>query len=206
MSASSLFTRGCIALWVATAGCGGDGPTDPTALGGWINFDYSGSETGSFRAAGRIDPFRRGPYTDGAAVVVDRYAGIETMIVQGIQMRSSARADVLFLSFPRVTTPQTLPLSDVECPSGGGPCTLTLYWNSFGIDVPVASGAPVFFFDAANDYHFTGGTVTIESVTGTRIIGSFEGTAETWPLSGSPQVITITNGRFDVPILSFPSR
>ncbi|MEO7648545.1 MAG: hypothetical protein ABIV11_09985 [Gemmatimonadaceae bacterium] len=204
MSASSLFTRGCIALWVATAGCGGDGPTDPTALGGWINFDYSGSETGSFRAAGRIDPFRSGPYTDGAAVLRDRYAGVETMIVLGIQMRSSLRADVLVLSFPGVTTPQTFPLADIECPSGDVPCTLTLFGSSFGTDVPVASGPPVFFFDAENDYHFTGGTVTIKSVTGTRMTGSFDGIAETQPLSGSPQVITVTNGRFDVPILSFP--
>lgn len=204
MSASSLFTRGCIALWVAAAGCGGDGPTEPAALAGSISFDYSGSETGFFQATGRIDPFRSGPYTDGAAVLRDRYAGFETMVVLGIQMQSSARADVLSLSFPGVTTPQTIPLADIECPSGDAPCTLTLFGSSFGIDMPVASGPLVFFFDAENDYHFTGGTVTIESVTGTRMTGTFEGTAATRPPSGSPQIITVTNGRFDVPILSFP--
>jgi hypothetical protein len=204
MSASSLLTLACVALWGATAGCGGDGPTEPGALAGSISFDYSDSQTGSFQAAGRIDPFRSGPYTDGAAVFRDRYAGVETMVVLGIEMQSSMRADVLSLSFPSVTTPQTLPLADIECPSGETPCTLTLFGSSFGIDMPVASGPLVFFFDAENDYHFTGGTVTIESVTGTRMTGAFEGTAETRPPSGSPQTITVTNGRFDVPILSFP--
>ncbi|CAN5652555.1 hypothetical protein BH23GEM1_BH23GEM1_04320 [soil metagenome] len=204
MSAASIFARGWVALWVVAAGCGGDGPTEPAALSGSISFTYSGSETGSFQATGRLDPFRSGPYRDGAAAIRDRYAGVETMIVLGIQMRSSVRADLLFLSFPAVTTPQTLPLSDFECPSGGGPCTLTLYGNSFGINVPVASGPPVFFFDAENDYHFTGGTVTVASVTGARITGSFQGTAETQPFSGPPRVITVTNGRFDVPIVRYP--
>lgn len=204
MSASFVVTRGCIALLVAAAGCGGDSPTEPAALAGSINFAYSGSVTGSFQATGRIDPFRSGPHTDGAAAFRHNYSGVPTLDVVGIKMRTSMRANVLSLSFPGVTTPQTLPLSDIECPSGGGPCTLSLFWSAFGIDVPVASGPPVFFFDAENDYHFTGGTVTIESVTGRRMTGSFEGTAETQPLSGSPQVITVTNGRFDVPILSFP--
>lgn len=176
---------------LAVAACGGDGPIDPVSPTASMSFTYSGAESGSFAVTGLSGPSR-----SGASAV--RFDGPPTLLmVSGTQLRTSTHLDFLDFVMPPAAAPKTFSLGD-DC----GPSTAACPVGAVGIDQPAkfelgnpgAEPDPRFFV-------FTSGTVTVTMASATRIAGTFEGTAQTLTLQETPRVLTITNGKFDVPLV-----
>lgn len=108
-------------------------------------------------------------------------------------MQTSTTGDILELVLSDVTGPRTLSLGD-DCDSTISDCPL----GFFGRNVDASGiGDP-----GDSPFMFTSGSVTVTLITSKRIAGTFQGTAKTLALEGTPRVVTITNGKFDVPLMS----
>lgn len=183
-----MLAAACVVL-VTAAACGGDGPTEPVKLVPSISFTYTGAESGTFAVTGSGGPNREG------AIAVRIDGSPKVLFVAGTRMRSAAHVDYLDLVLPEVTAPRTF--------SFAGDCTSIedCPMSRVGIDQPVE-----FDFRAPelneSFFVFTAGTVTVTTVSATRLAGTFQGTAETLTFEGTPRSITITNGRFDLPLMS----
>jgi hypothetical protein len=179
-------------LMLLAAGCGGDSPTEPAEASPAMSFTYTGAEFGSFAVTGLAGPAQAG------AVGVKFGEPPRMLFVSGRQMRTSTQVDFLDLVLPEVSAPGTFSLAD-DCGASLENCPM----GFVGIDQPleVVSEDP----DTEPDqgfFVFTSGTVTVTKVSATRIGGTFQGTAETLTFQSTPRVITITNGKFDVPLMS----
>lgn len=190
---------------LAAAVACGDGPTQPEAAAGSLSFTYSGAQSGTLTVTGALNPRAGPPSSDGAVAWTDREDGVT--VITGVRTRGTTNADMIQIALPRVTTPRTFTLN-----AGCAPaltvlaCPLAI----IGIDVPIQAPQPgtALREPPAGLYLFTAGTIVVTSVSGTRVTGTFQGSAETLgfePLVPS-KVIAVTNGTFDVPILSDPRR
>lgn len=194
---SRLFFAGLLAAF--TAACG-DGGTEPELQTGSLSFSYSGAESGTFAATGPLDVDGGAPTSDGAAA--QSYGTTFTRIA-AVRMAGSNQADIIQFALPAVTGPGSFSL-DMECLSasyGGFTCPFAV----IGLSVPTQSpppGSPTVLPDGL--YAFASGTITVTSVTATRIVGTFSGSAQSieFDPSAGAEVITVTNGTFDVPRLN----
>ena len=152
-----------------------------------MSFTYSGAESGSFSVSGPA-----GPRTTGVTGV--KFDGPPNLLfVAGISMQTATTGDILELILSDVSAPRTLSLSE-ECDSTVDDCPL----GFFGRNVDASGiGDP-----GDSPFIFTSGSVTVTLITGKRITGTFQGTAETLVLEGTRRVVTITDGKFDVPLMS----
>ncbi|MCR4338757.1 MAG: hypothetical protein NUW01_02605, partial [Gemmatimonadaceae bacterium] len=161
--------------------------TEPVEIIGSMSFTYSGSESGSFSVS---EP--AGPRTTGVTGV--KFDGPPNLLfVAGISMQSSTHGDILELILSNVMAPRTLSLDD-DCDSTTGDCPLGFFSRNVDASLIGDPGDLPFIF--------TSGSVTVTLITSERIAGTFQGTAKTLVLEGTPRVVTITNGKFDVPLMS----
>lgn len=183
---------GIWALLAALAGCGGDGPTEPAAIAGSMSFTYSGAASGSFAVSG--DPR---PGGDGATGLW--FNGPPRMLfVGGVKMHSATRGTFMDLMLPDVTAPRSFSLDDEACLDFDAVCPVVIFAPDVAVGQPSLS--PETGIEEA--YFFTSGTVVVTSVSGSRVSGTFAGTAETTPLQGASKSIAVSNGKFDVEIRS----
>lgn len=188
--ARSLATACLVTL--AAAACGGDAPTEPAQTAASMSFTYTGAESGSFAVTGLAGPAQAG------AVGVKFDGPPRLLLVSGMQLRTSTQADYLDLVLPEVSAPRTFSLAD-DC----GPSIEACPIGFVGIDQPLE----FVLQDPETEpdqglFVFTAGTVTVTMASATRIAGTFQGTAQTLTFQSTPRVITITNGKFDVPLIS----
>jgi hypothetical protein len=157
-----------------------------------MSFTYSGAESGSFAVTGLAGPSQAG-------VIAVKFRGPPTLlVVSGMQLRTSTQVDFFDLVLPEVAAPRTFSLAD-ECGSSFGDCPM----GFVGIDQPLEFVLPDPEAEPDQGFFvFTSGTVTVTKVSATRIAGTFQGTANTLTFQETPRVITITNGKFDVPLMS----
>lgn len=193
MSLAGVVRVVCAGLCVAYAGCGGDGPTEPAGPSGSLSFAFSGAESGSFSVDGRI-----GPATSNHGATAVKYDEFfPFMAIVGLRMRSATRGDFFDIELPVVTAPGVFFLDESGCTSSMTTCPVA----TFAVNLPVQSPL-LAMWDAENQYEFTSGTVTVTSISSTRMTGTFDGSASNLLSGSAEKVITVTNGKFDVPILS----
>jgi hypothetical protein len=136
--------------------------------------------------------------TQAGAVGVKFDGPPRLLFVSGMQLRTSTQIDFLDLVLPEVSAPRTFSLAD-DCGASFGNCPM----GFVGLDQPLE----FVFEDPETEpdqgyFVFNSGTVTVTKVSATRIGGTFQGTAQTLTFQSTPRVITITNGKFDVPLMS----
>ncbi len=155
-------------LLTALTACGGGGtPTGPSNPGGGSNV-FSASIDGTAWSAPSAS-------VNAAASTSSVPGGL---IFTGTTVGTQARS--LIISLDRIKGPGTYPLGVNTGTTAGGTLTMTLGSQSWW--TPLNGKA---------------GTITITSLTSTRVAGTFSG--ELGPLAGGAGTVHITNGKFDVP-------
>jgi hypothetical protein len=163
-------------LLAIAAGCG-----DGTGLGslhGSVSFSHSGATTGTFSASGSIleeDP-QTGTWAAGARDDANQLIAIAANVG-----RSSNTFDDIVVDFPQVTT------GTVTIANGARVVI------SFG---QTQSGTATWFCE------LTSGSVVMTSLSGGRARGTFSGNGSCLPATGGPVAFTVTNGSFDVPLIT----
>jgi hypothetical protein len=164
------------ALLPAVTGCG-DG-TGPSGMNGRLSFSYSGATSGTFDASGSIfsaDPFGS-TWAAGA-----RDEANETLAIAANLARTSNSFDNVVIDFPQLT-----------------PGTVTIA-NDAHVAVALGqpqTGLPTWSCD------LTSGSVTVTFLTDSRARGSFSGTGVCFNGAGTSGAFMVTNGSFDVPVVS----
>jgi hypothetical protein len=168
------------------SGCG-----DSTGLGsktGSLSFSYSGARSGSFSASGEYrattTSFVKQPFAVGSKGVENGVAFISVLSYQPV---TSTTGDVAIVLLPNVTAPTTLSL-DSTCDTDACPLAAVVFDTDPDVDE-----------DESDFYVFDSGTLQVTSVASGRITGTFSGTATEFL---SDAAITVTNGTFDVPLVS----
>jgi hypothetical protein len=165
-----------VVLLAIAAGCG-----DGTGLGGLsgsLSFSHSGATTGTFSASGSVltqDP-EAGTWAAGARDDANQMIAIAANIG-----RPSNTFDDIVIDFPQLT-PGSVTMAN------GAHVVIT-----FG---QTQSGTATWFCD------LTSGSVVVTSLSDGRARGTFSGTGSCLPATGGPVAFTVTNGSFDVPVIT----
>lgn len=177
-------TTGLIALSVAACA---ESVTAPQPFDGGLAFSYTGAIAGTFNAKGAVDSTNKTPWA-GAG----RIEGTPMMVLAAAVPRSQTTHDIVAVVVPR-NTPGTSTIATI-CPPEG--CA-DLY-ATFGR----ANGD-------GNDYltgcYIVSGSVTIATITATRVTGSFSGTGQCISKQGAETTFQVLGGEFDLPILDEPA-
>jgi hypothetical protein len=163
------------ALLAIAAGCG-DG-TGPGSLTGNLSFSHSGATTGTFSASGSL--LTEDPLTGTWAAAARDDANQMVAIAANVGRPNSF--DDIVIDFPQLT-PGSVTIAN------GAQVLIT-----FG---QTESGTVTWSCD------LTSGSVVVTSLSDGRARGTFSGTGSCLPASGSPVGFTVTNGSFDVPLLT----
>jgi hypothetical protein len=163
------------ALLVTVAGC-----SDSTGLGalsGDLSFSHSGATSGTFNASGSVLVTDPNTATWAAAA---RDNSAQSIAIAAHIARPSNTSDEIAIDFPQLT-----------------PGTVTVA-NGAGVGITFGrpqTGNPAWSCALAS------GSVTVTSVSSTRISGTFSGSGGCVSASGSPAAFTVTNGSFDAPLV-----
>jgi hypothetical protein len=162
-------------LLAIAAGCG-DG-TGPGGLTGSLSFSHSGATTGTFSASGSL--LTEDPQTGTWAAAARDDAN--QMIAIAANVGRPDTFDDTVIDFPQLT-PGSVTIAN------GARVVIT-----FG---QTQSGTATWFCD------LTSGSVVVTSLSGGRARGTFSGTGSCLPATGGPVAFTVTNGSFDVPLIT----
>jgi hypothetical protein len=172
-----------------TPGCGRDDPAGPEIREGTARFDYTGDQGGAYEAVGEFRLLDANTLQAGSWAVAGRGAAGE-LTVLGFSSPTGSRGTLLILPLGSVTQGGTVSL---ECTGTGCPRAGVIF-NAVALGSRTATETL---------YGFTQGTVTVDTLTQTRIAGSFSGRASFYDLNFVPnptRTLTVINGRFGVPI------
>lgn len=179
------------ALLAVTAACNRDDPAGPTTREGVVRFSYSGDQTGTFEAQGEFRLVDSNTLQPGSWAVAGRDTSMElTVLALNATTVVGDRGNLLILPLGRVPQTGTISLNcaEAECPRAG------VIFNAFALGSRSATEAL---------YGITQGSVTVDTLTESRIAGTFTGRAIRFDVNlvpDSTRTLTITNGRFGVPI------
>jgi hypothetical protein len=175
------------AATLAMAGCKDSTGPKPTASGS-LSLSYTGVRSGTFSASGALQRqgtsgFVKQPFAAGVKLVSgsQNYVGI----VAYLPVTATTGHQVILL-FPSSPAGTNLTLTD-DC--AVGVCPLGVVAFDTDPDAQV---------DESDPFAFSTGTLHISTISGSRISGTFSGTA--LDFEGTRQ-ITVTGGTFDVPLL-----
>lgn len=165
---------------------------------GFLSLTYSGDESGRFFAFGEPSG------VSGTTPTGERFAAARHYVlgsppfqrlgtvITATDRSGAGLVDLVHLQFPGPLRTGTYVLN--SCGRGGPFCPVVNL--VFDVDPSVDGGG-----EQARYYSLTNGTITIESIEGGRIVGTFQGTAvQSWPPEGAGLQIVISDGRFDVPV------
>ncbi|HSU12882.1 hypothetical protein [Longimicrobium sp.] len=179
-----------LAATISLAACGDS--TGSSVDPGSLSFTYTGARSGSYSATGAIvrtsdTTFAKQPFAVGAKGTLQGQTFVSILSYRPV---TSSTGDMVLFDLANVTGPTVLSLDAGcvadDCPFAG---------IAFDTD-PDASE------DESDFYLFDSGTLSVTAVSGGRIRGTFSGTATEF---FGDATITVTNGAFDVPLVS-PSR
>jgi hypothetical protein len=173
---------------LALAACGGDG-TGSSVEPGSLSFTYTGARSGSYSATGSIrrtsdSTFARQPFAVGAKGSLQ---GTSFVSILSYQPVTAETGNMALFDLANVTGPTTLSLSSA-CDADDCPFAAIVFDTD-----PNASE------DESDFYLFESGTLNVTSVSGNHLRGTFSGTATEF---FGDATITVTNGTFDVPLVS----
>jgi hypothetical protein len=172
---------GPAAIVLALAACG-DSTGNENSNRGSISFSYTGAESGSFDSDGE---FRRGATTAStfSAAIIDQ----DGITLIGNETRTSNRSDLFLMLVPERRGTTSCTANDFDC-------------EMFGLFfINVAEN------DDLSDGIFAGseGSVEVTSLTDNRVRGNFSLNLEDFEsTSGTPPVVRLRSGTFDVPIVT----
>lgn len=168
--------------------CGGDGPTTLTPVVG-VTFTFAGAGGGTFSAAGEL-PGSGSGLADRDWAVGFRDAQNAGYAIQALHARGGGRYDAVILFITRTTVGST------TIAVGCNPQTEVCDMVYFGVNLS----------EADNNFNFicmlTSGSIAIGGTTDTRIRGTFSGAGVCGTPSGGSGTISISNGTFDVPLVT----
>jgi hypothetical protein len=176
------------AATVVLAGCKDSTGSGGDIASGSLAFGYAGARSGAFSTSGGVRAQNGGGFTKEQFATGVRFTdpgGTSMGIIGYLPVTASTGHEVVF-AFPGVTAGQSLVLTD-NCTSGA--CAL---------GVVVFDTDPDLEEDDSDPFFFTSGTLQVTSVSGSRITGTFSGTAE--DIEGT-RTITVSAGTFDVPLV-----
>jgi hypothetical protein len=163
------------ALLVAAAGCSDS--NSPFGLNGSLSFSHTGATTGTFNASGSLlvlDP-QAATWAAGARDDANQSIGIVANVA-----RTSTTFDDIVIDFPQLTTGTVTVANGAAVAIAFGQTTTgTAQWIC----------------------GLTSGSVTVSSISGSRVRGSFSGAGTCLASTGGPVAFTVSNGDFDVPLL-----
>jgi hypothetical protein len=182
-------TRTCLAAGAAalTLGCAGDASPPNTA--GVVSFSYSGAASGTFNATGSqpasAAEFETKPWGAGHL-----FTGGDGSSVTSVAPRNSTTHDYLVVLIP-ANSPST---SQIDFDN----CTANVCASVFFVLARANASDAVF----EQDCYLQTGSITITSVTSSRMQGTFSGNGTCETQAGATSSVVVTNGAFDVPILA----
>jgi hypothetical protein len=178
---------GALALLAACNDTTGNGGTDT----GSLSFTYSGARAGTYSASGRFQArstsFAKQPFAIGAR---SSEAGVSEVAVLSYLPVTTSTGHMLLLGLPGNSGTGSYSFDDSGCSGEDLDCAFALLLFDTNPDLEE---------DDSQVFAFTTGTVNVTSNTSGHLRGTFSGTAETF---FGDSVITVTNGSFDVPVLS----
>ena len=172
-----------LAAFAFVVSCGDS--NGPSGNSGTASFNYSGAITGSFEAEGAppvLQP-EGAEFAAGFRSDQDQVVGVVAVVP-----RNSTNSDVLIIQIPRLTAGSSTILDTCTADN----CAAVLFSYNANND----SG------EAQWSCGLLSGTITITSITSDRVEGTFSGTGECLGTGPTPSAFTITNGSFDVRLLS----
>ena len=178
----------CLALLAA---CGSDDPTAPGAVSGTVTFNYSGAGGGTYSATGALAQTA----SDVTAQTTTWGTGWKDNTDGSLNVASNiATTSTLSNFLAIVVNRQTVGTATIDpnCVS-----TNTTSCTDFVFFVALASSGSANFICALD-----AGSVVIATVTSERATGTFSGTGTCVDNAGGEQAFAVTNGSFDVPLLS----
>lgn len=181
------------AMLVGLAACGDS--TSPGTASGTVSFTFSGQSSGSYSASGGLTSTINFPSvtTAWAAAEVDQ----TSIFVAAAQPQASATFDFASITVDRATAGS----SSINPNCSAAVCT----------DVTVIFGANSYdFFGPGFTYSrictLASGTVTVSSVTSSRVAGTFSGAGACVSSGGATTNFIVSGGTFDTPrVASVPS-
>lgn len=179
-------TRVLLATAFAGLASCSDSNTPNGAASGTVSFTFTGGGGGSYNVTGAIPVNQASLYTTAWAAG-ERIDANGTVEVLSIRPQTSGTFDEVYIGIPRTTAGNST--IDVNCSAAA--CAEVLFL--IGTNV---SGTQFQFLCTLE-----AGTVTIASISSSRVSGSFGGTG-TCDNGTSLQAFTVTGGSFDVPLLS----
>ncbi len=177
-------------LILAATACGDDGPTANTNLSGSMSFTYSGAGGGTFNASGAAPTVAAsiGNQSFAAGVRDDAESAIG---IFGVRARGGGRYDNVIVAIDRMTV-GTVSVEAGCDPDAGESCSGIVFLTNVS--------------EADQDFDFfcvaTTGSLAITSINNSRVIGTFTGSGECFNANAVTSSFTITNGTFDVALLT----
>jgi hypothetical protein len=180
-------------LVVACADGTGPEPFDPS---GSLSFSYRGSVSGRFDARGELPAADAPPPAAVQGAGADRQ-GAQVAVVAAAT-RPDGRVDVFTLLIGDASARGTVTLDPSGCIAGDGAACRSgafvpaLEWAEWTGTLPDPASV------AARGFVLLSGEVVLTRVTPTRLVGTFRGVG--LRASDPPGTLTVSEGRFDVPI------
>lgn len=179
------------------AGCGENATGEQADPPGSLSFTYRGRINGTFAANGELTfPAGAVVLPSGAAAAVRR---LNTVTLVAARRAGGATVDVFTLGLGDADRAGTYSIDPLSCSEARGP---TCRIGAFGPALdPALASDPTLPAAADKAYVLVLGGVRITEISARRVRGEFSGTAA---LASDPlHPLTITDGRFDVPIQTF---
>ena len=170
-----------------------DGPEPPaTAPAGKVSFSFAGVRSGSFTVDGGLTRTQAGEPVYGSWAAAGQSG--DTLLVAAFRGDKEPRGTAIVLLMRGALAPGDHPLSALctAAPCGQGVLMFDVNLGDVFRQQPPS---------LESFYVITSGTARITAVSGGRLRGSFNGTAESF-VGGAAGEILITGGSFDVPLLS----
>ena len=179
-----------------TVSCG-DGGTEPElAASGSMSFSYNGGTlvpAGGFSASGGLPTSQTEQNTRAwAAAFRNTQSTSQEIGVVASSPRANGRIDLAVVAFDR-NSPGTSTIDVENC--SANTCPAVAFWYNLS-ESQTATGEVICGVES--------GTMTLATVTATRVTGSFSGTGTCTSLDNftTTTTFTITNGVFDTPLLT----
>lgn len=179
-----------VGVGLALMACKSDSTTAPIVVAsGSLSFSYTGAGgAATYSASGSAPASRTSSY--GTAPWAAGTSDAATQIIDAIAVvpKTSTTWDFAVVSIGRLT---------VGSSTINSSCTATQ-----------CTGVTIAFGTTQNSTSFqfvcslASGTVAITSVSSTRVVGTFSGSGTCVTLTGASSAFTVTNGSFDVPLVT----
>lgn len=185
----------CIAvLW----GCG-DGPSGPERFDpvGTLQFTYRGPISGTFEATGemQVQPGTLPQPVTGATA----YRQENALSLLAFRVKTPSRGDLFAVHVGEAGQPGTIQLDPLSCQQQSlAGCRVGIFLPD--VDATALADSTDLRALAERGYVLLLGSVTITSRTDLRVRGTFQGIAFRGGEQSLQNALTISNGRFDLPI------